>query len=123
MLGHGKKIRDLDHRLFSNKVEMDRIKERIEKDISILRQQLASLNEGKKLNTRAIMQGMPYSNVPAAKLDSLIAEGIQLIDVRTSNEFVVGHIPAAINVPIADLEMWTKGEFELKQKLDKDKPP
>lgn len=37
---------------------------------------------------------------------ALVAQGAQLVDVRTTEEFAKGHIPGAINIPMDDEEAW-----------------
>jgi len=36
-------------------------------------------------------------------LKQLVKNGAQIIDVRTSGEFNIGHIPGSVNIPLQDL--------------------
>ncbi len=49
------------------------------------------------------------------QIDELISEGAIVLDVRTSSEFKLGHVPNSINIPIARIA--SKLE-ELKQMDD-----
>ncbi len=40
------------------------------------------------------------ANVDSAKMQDLVAQGVRIIDVRTSGEYEAGHIPTAENVPV-----------------------
>jgi rhodanese-related sulfurtransferase len=40
------------------------------------------------------------SDTDVAGLEKALAEGAQLIDVRTEGEFATGHVPGAVNVPL-----------------------
>ena len=48
----------------------------------------------------------------------VIGKDVQLVDVRTSQEFNAGHIDDAINIDISDPETFT----EKVENLDKEKP-
>ena len=56
--------------------------------------------------------------ITAAKMNEISKiEGIQLVDVRTPNEYKEGHLPNALNIDFLD------SNFEAKiQQLDKTKP-
>ena len=47
----------------------------------------------------------------------LIAQGITVVDVRTTEEFSAGALPGALNIPVTDLSF----PFQIA-KLDKQKP-
>lgn len=47
--------------------------------------------------------GSGVTNVDAAGVDAAKAKGAQVIDVRTSGEYEMGHIPGAKNVPVDQL--------------------
>jgi rhodanese-related sulfurtransferase len=49
-------------------------------------------------------QGVPTSPEGLAHLVSSKSEPYVLVDVRTAEEYASGHIPSAINVPVATLE-------------------
>ncbi len=40
----------------------------------------------------------------ASDARGLVAGGAQLVDVRSPGEFAGGHLPAAINIPVAEIE-------------------
>jgi len=42
----------------------------------------------------------PRSDTDIAGLEKALADGAQLIDVRTEGEFAAGHVPGAVNVPL-----------------------
>lgn len=44
--------------------------------------------------------GAGVVNVGDAKMQELVAQGVRVIDVRTSGEYEAGHIPGAENVPV-----------------------
>lgn len=50
---------------------------------------------------RANASGSRVSNEDA---HALVAEGAQLVDVRTPEEFAAGHITGAVNIPVQDLQ-------------------
>jgi phage shock protein E len=41
--------------------------------------------------------------VSRERAHDLVTNGALLVDVRTESEFAAGHVPGAINVPVADL--------------------
>lgn len=48
-----------------------------------------------------VMQRM--GKVPPAQAHQLVEEGALLVDVRSPGEFAGGHLPAALNVPLPEL--------------------
>lgn len=56
-----------------------------------------------------------FGSKPKADLGELIAQGAQIIDVRTPAEFQSGHIKKAVNIPLDKLQNSLK-------KISKDKP-
>jgi phage shock protein E len=44
------------------------------------------------------------SNVTSAEARQLVRAGARLVDVRTAGEFVAGHVPGAINIPVQQLD-------------------
>lgn len=48
--------------------------------------------------------GKGIVNVDAAGVTSAMAAGAQAIDVRTSGEYQMGHVPGAVNVPLDQFE-------------------
>lgn len=56
-----------------------------------------------------------FGSKPKADLGELIAQGAQIIDVRTPAEFQSGHIKKAVNIPLDKLSNSLK-------KISKDKP-
>lgn len=56
-----------------------------------------------------------FGSKPKADLGELIAQGAQIIDVRTPAEFQSGHIKKAVNIPLDKLTNSLK-------KISKDKP-
>ena len=55
------------------------------------------------LSVAAMYFFAPRGDVSAEKAQSLVAEGAVLVDVRTPEEFVAGHIEGARNIPVASL--------------------
>ena len=48
----------------------------------------------------------PRGMISAAQLKEMIADdSVRVIDVRPADQFTLGHIPGAINIPVADLEV------------------
>ncbi len=47
-------------------------------------------------------------DITAAELQAMIGDGQPLVlaDVRTPAEFATGHIPGAVNLPLADIDTW-----------------
>ena len=44
-------------------------------------------------------------NISITALENLLAAGgVNLVDVRESDEFAAGHVPGAVNVPLSELE-------------------
>lgn len=44
-----------------------------------------------------------FSSVPAVDLKSIIDEGAFLVDVRTTGEFMDGHVKGSVNIPLDNL--------------------
>ncbi len=58
-----------------------------------------------------------FEPVPAALLLERVREGlVTVLDVRPAEEFAVGHLPGAINIPLAELEA-RLGELEPEQEI------
>jgi phage shock protein E len=49
-------------------------------------------------------KGPSGATVSSAVAHELVAKGAALVDVRTTEEFAASHLPAAINLPIDELE-------------------
>ncbi|ABF44113.1 rhodanese-like domain-containing protein [Deinococcus geothermalis] len=47
---------------------------------------------------------MPYQDIFPNELEAKQREGAHLIDVRERDEYVQGHIPGAVNVPLSELQ-------------------
>jgi rhodanese-related sulfurtransferase len=47
-------------------------------------------------------------DVTAAELQAMMDDGqpLVILDVRTAQEYAAGHIPGAVNAPLADLDAW-----------------
>ncbi|TGQ25458.1 rhodanese-like domain-containing protein, partial [Mesorhizobium sp. M00.F.Ca.ET.216.01.1.1] len=44
------------------------------------------------------------------ELQALMRDGlVTLIDVRPADEFALGHVPGAINVPLGEIKAWSAG--------------
>ncbi|MBS1526348.1 MAG: rhodanese-like domain-containing protein [Bacteroidetes bacterium] len=56
-----------------------------------------------------------FGTSPKTDLGKLIAEGAQIIDVRTPAEYASGHIKGSVNIPLSTLE-------SRLGKLKKDRP-
>lgn len=48
--------------------------------------------------------GAGTNEAPAAVAQQKIAAGALVVDVRTPEEFKTGHLPGAVNIPVADVE-------------------
>lgn len=46
---------------------------------------------------------MSYEDIFTAELESKLREGATLYDVREADEYVQGHIPGAVNIPLSTL--------------------
>ena len=46
---------------------------------------------------------MAVREATAEELEQALAEGVQLVDVRTPGEFGEGHVPGAVNVPLEQI--------------------
>ena len=46
---------------------------------------------------------MTYQDIFTAELEGRKREGARLIDVREHEEYVAGHIPGAVNLPLSEL--------------------
>lgn len=46
---------------------------------------------------------MTIHEISAAELDGLLATGARLIDVRETDEYVAGHVPGAVHVPLGSV--------------------
>jgi ArsR family transcriptional regulator len=48
--------------------------------------------------------------VTRGELQALMRDGlVTLIDVRPADEFALGHVPGAINVPLSEIKVWSGG--------------
>lgn len=50
---------------------------------------------------------MTYENISARQAQERMrnTSGVVVLDVRRPDEFALGHVPGAINVPLADIEL------------------
>ena len=48
--------------------------------------------------------GSGFSKVDSAGLTALQKKGAQVVDVRTTGEYQLGHIPGSVNVPVDELQ-------------------
>lgn len=46
---------------------------------------------------------MSYTDIFTAELESKVREGAKIYDVRERDEYLGGHIPGAINLPLSEL--------------------
>lgn len=46
---------------------------------------------------------MSYQDIFTAELESHLRDGATLYDVRESDEYVQGHIPGAVNIPMSEV--------------------
>jgi rhodanese-related sulfurtransferase len=46
---------------------------------------------------------MPIPEITVDDLAVLLAGGVRLVDVRTSEEYEAGHVPGAVSVPLASV--------------------
>lgn len=53
--------------------------------------------------------GGGFTKVDSAGLMALQQKGAQVVDVRTSGEYALGHIPGSINVPVDELKAKAAG--------------
>jgi phage shock protein E len=56
----------------------------------------------------------PDNVLSGAEARRMVASGARLLDVRTPEEFASGHIPGALNIPVAQLDL-RLGELPTKQ--------
>ena len=57
-----------------------------------------------------------FSSVPAVDLKSIIDEGAFLVDVRTTGEFMDGHVKGSVNFPLDNLPHQL-GKFKNKKNI------
>ena len=59
-----------------------------------------------------------YKNINFEQAKQIIDnEQVLLLDVRTEEEFITGHIPSAINIPVDDIEQRLDEINDKKQKI------
>ncbi len=46
---------------------------------------------------------MPFSEIDVDELESRLGSGAFLVDVRETDEYLSGHVPGAIHVPLSEL--------------------
>lgn len=46
---------------------------------------------------------MSYADIFTAEVEAKVREGAKLYDVRERDEYVQGHIPGAVNIPLSEL--------------------
>ena len=56
------------------------------------------------LNGGATSSGVSVGKVDGKVARELVAEGAQLLDVRTPSEFSQGHIDGALNIPVGEIQ-------------------
>lgn len=55
--------------------------------------------------------------VPVKKAKELIRQGGMIIDVRTSTEYMAGHLSQAVNVPVDEIDTVIPGRVKQKDRI------
>ena len=100
------KIKHLEWQLDSLKSQIQSTKEQAQESLQILRQQVSQLAQGLKVSPVAIERGTPYSSIDSQDLDSFRTQNPNalLLDVRTDEEWDLGHIEGAMHIDVSSLE-------------------
>lgn len=84
-------------------------KEDLRNDLSGIRSVMTVLAEGGLVTPDMIEEGRPFADMPAASAVSFLSKNPKtfVLDVRTSSEFMAGHIPGATLIPVDEVETRT----------------
>jgi len=78
----------------------------LKESVDTLRALLGRMAGGHSVDALMVREGRLYKNTTSAELQKSLDEGRKpyVLDVRSSQEWTVGHIPGAVHVPVDDLE-------------------
>ncbi len=100
------KINDLERCIDRLKAHVQQLQSLQEDALHILRHQVAQLAEQQSVDPEAIRQGSPYASIHSNELDNYRNKypDTLLLDVRTDEEWNLGHIDGAMHIEVGQLE-------------------
>lgn len=106
MLGAKKSIEELHRRITSLELTVEELQEGWTRDVDTLRRQLVAVMNDGKLDSHAILGGMPFEQIQAEDAHAFIESlpDITIVDVRTDMEWQGGHIPQALHIDVQTLK-------------------
>jgi rhodanese-related sulfurtransferase/Fe-S cluster biogenesis protein NfuA len=112
-----KKTEELKDEVTLLKAQLRDVQKEHEKNLKILKEQVAKLASGQSVSPQAVLEGTQYNTVPAQELDGYLIKkpNALVLDVRTDGEWKQGHIEGAMHISINELEQ------RLGQLQDKDR--
>lgn len=81
-------------------------KEDLRNDLSGIKAVLRVLSAGGRVTTDMVEEGRPYADLSAAEVHKMLsgANTAVVLDVRTHEEYIAGHIPGCLLVPVDEVE-------------------
>ena len=101
-----KQIADLKVIVTSLKMSPDEMRDSHSQSLQLLRRQVVRVASGQVLDPEVILTGSPYMQIQAENAAAFISNtpGIVILDVRTDEEWRLGHTPNAIHIDIREFE-------------------
>jgi rhodanese-related sulfurtransferase len=100
------KIEDLDSQVVLLQSRLEKLPEELGESFDTLKLHVAALAQGLELDKEQVLAGRPYRDITAAAAQEWHGEGdkVLILDVRSMEEYLQGHIPGATLIPIDQLE-------------------
>ncbi len=82
-----------------------RAERQVQEALELHTQFLARLAAGEPLDPEQIREGRLWADADQARAIELLDQGVQVVDVRTPEETLMGILPGAVRIPVDDLPM------------------
>ena len=99
-------IKHLEWQIDSLKSQLQSTKEQHQDSIQLLRQQVSKIAQGQNVSPISIERGTPYDSIDSQDLDAFRENNPEalILDVRTDEEWDLGHIAGAMHIDVNSLE-------------------